>query len=215
MIDIEKKYKKWKLINYRTVDDLVSAEFLHDLYNRHIPIINGVRFRNTICVYRYNAFYSYAPIEEWENISFNIGERLYNMDYKLYKRLYSYIENPKIYLLSLIERLENENLLINSSSTSLFFLLQELHYTALGEIYGINLVQVEEGINYALNKYCNEKNIDFKDLEAFHKFSIKTEGVQANNYLKKLKKMYKDERIIKQKYLEKYEYLENAYGTIK
>ncbi|MEO2248516.1 PEP/pyruvate-binding domain-containing protein [Staphylococcus saprophyticus] len=215
MIDIEKNYKKWKLINYRTVDDLISAEFLHDLYNRHIPTINGVRFRNTICVYRHNNFYSYAPVEEWENVSFNIGERIYNMDHKLYKRLYSYIEEPKIYLHSLIDKLKNENLLKNSSSASLFFLLQELHYTALGEIYGINLVQVEEGINYALNKFCNEKKIDFIDLDAFHKFSINTEGVKANNYLRKLKEIYKDKKIIKKKYLEKYGHLENAYGTMK
>lgn len=50
MIRIKSIKKKWQQINYRKVNNLMSAEFLHDLYNRHDPQINSIRFRNTLVI---------------------------------------------------------------------------------------------------------------------------------------------------------------------
>lgn len=50
----------------RNVTHLLWVEFIHDLYNRHFPRINSIRFRNTITYWKNELVNSVAPQEEWE-----------------------------------------------------------------------------------------------------------------------------------------------------
>lgn len=62
--EINKISTKWKRINMRNVDDLLGVEFIHDLYNRHEPKINSIRFRHTITIWKDGIANSYAPLHE-------------------------------------------------------------------------------------------------------------------------------------------------------
>ncbi len=43
---------EWKRINMRNVVHLMGVEFIHDLYNRHEPKINSIRFRHTVTIWK-------------------------------------------------------------------------------------------------------------------------------------------------------------------
>lgn len=144
----------WRLINYRKVDDMIAAEFLHDLYNRHQPEINSLRFRNTLCFYHGNKFTSYAPVAEWETIEEILGNKFLNMDKTLFDEIYKYINRDKPHLTVLLEKLDNADL--PSDGKTLASLICDLHYIALGEIYGVNLVQLETAISWAIRKYLED-----------------------------------------------------------
>lgn len=70
---LDSDHDDWKLINYRSVGDLITAEFLHDLYNQAEIALNPVHFRNTICVIENGMFKSYAPQSEWDTLAEVLG----------------------------------------------------------------------------------------------------------------------------------------------
>lgn len=102
-------FRSWRLINYRSINDVVSAEFLHELYNRYLPIINPVRFRNTICIYKGTEFYSYAPKKEWDMLEKILGARLYHNEADLVYKLRGYIGLEKKELHHLLNELEKKS----------------------------------------------------------------------------------------------------------
>ena len=57
--------QNWQRINMRTVSHLIGAEVIHDLYSRHWPRINSIRFRHTITSFHDGIVHSYAPKPEW------------------------------------------------------------------------------------------------------------------------------------------------------
>lgn len=75
---LDSNHNDWKLINYRSVGDLITAEFLHDLYNQAEIDLNPVHFRNTICVVKNGMFKSYAPQSEWDILAEVLGQNLIN-----------------------------------------------------------------------------------------------------------------------------------------
>ena len=141
----------WRLINYRTVDDLVSAEFLHDLYNRHRPEVNSIRFRNTRCVYRGTEFTSYAPIEEWGRLESTLGYQFFQHHPRLFAQIRNYMLYKKPHLWEILNRMEGNDVPTDAMELAQQFV--DLHYTALGEIYGINLVQLEHAICWAIKQH--------------------------------------------------------------
>lgn len=211
------KHEDWKLINYRVIDDLITAEFLHDLYNRHLPEINSIRFRNTVCVLRDNQFMSYAPKKEWEILGQILGTRLLNNERNLHGKIYTYINKPKENLELILKDLSTENYIEVKSKEELYYLLLELHYISLGEIYGINLVQIEHGINWALSEYCTKYNINLSDLDGLYGKNQKTIGVEADLYLTELAlKVKKNEISINsaiEYYTERFGHITNGYGS--
>jgi hypothetical protein len=71
---------QWKLINMRNVDDLLGVEFIHDLYNRHEPKINSIRFRHTITSWKDGVVKSYEPLSEWNKLGELLSMKFYNLD---------------------------------------------------------------------------------------------------------------------------------------
>lgn len=209
----------WKLINYRKVDDLISAEFLHDLYNRHIPEVNSVRFRNTLCIYKGTEFCSYAPIEEWDKLAETLGYKLYKNDAILLKEIEAYINKPKEGLLRLLNDIKNKQL--SDNNKELFHKLMDLHYIALGEIYGINLVQIEHALAWSLKKHLNEQFDLEKHNEILpmlieleeHTVCVEEEIVSLKLSIDVSKKLIKDEEA-KNEYDDKFSKVRFAYGAV-
>lgn len=64
----------------RNVAHLLGVEFIHDLYNRYLPRINSIRFRNTIIVWKNGIINSFAPQEEWDMLEKWLGEKFIRCD---------------------------------------------------------------------------------------------------------------------------------------
>lgn len=162
MLHLKKSQATWKLINYREIDDVITAEFLHDLYNQHQTAVNSIRFRNTICIYNNHKFLSYAPNFEWEYLAKHLGLRLFNCEKKLFKEINNYIKKEKSLLTKILKK---ESLPLKASIENILMGLSDLHYTSLGEVYGINLVQIEHAIEWAIKKHLLQlKNVDLNQI---------------------------------------------------
>lgn len=66
----------WRRINMRKVAHLAGAESLHNLYNRHWPRINSIRFRHTITNYKDGTVESFAPSTEWQYLQHWLSKNL-------------------------------------------------------------------------------------------------------------------------------------------
>ena len=147
------RINKWKLINYRQVADLVSVEFLHDLYNQSLLELNPVRFRNTVCIIESWMMKSYAPVEEWEQLGKRLGTRLINEsdlrgEFKLYlKRSQGKLVRKIAYIQSKYKEADTDTNALQAITD-----LSALHYLALHQIYAINLVQFEHACTWALEQ---------------------------------------------------------------
>lgn len=99
MISVKKNYSKisWRRINMRNVVHLLGVEFIHDLYNRHLPRINSIRFRNTITTWKNGIVNSFAPEEEWEILREWFGEKFIRCDPVLLKEVKRLINNKFYY----------------------------------------------------------------------------------------------------------------------
>lgn len=215
---LEQSSANWKLINYRVIDDLISAEFLHDLYNRHIPEINSIRFRNTVCIYQGTRFSSYAPEEEWKMVREVLGYRFYVLDSNLINGIRKYIKRPKEELLNLLNNLDDYD---KSNQVGLIYKLMDLHYTSLGQIYGINLVQIEQALEYGIGKYLKDRyNVEKCDLilsgllnPKEYTTAVKLEIDALELSIKVTEKLI-DEDEAEKTYDKKYGNIKNGYGTI-
>lgn len=149
MIRVKQSNKNWKQINFRTTNTLLAAEFLHDLYNRHFPDVNSIRFRNSIVTKKGTDTYSYAPETEWDSLAQWYGWRFIKGRGDVYKGLDDLLNFDKPVLKSLIKRLKATDF-TKAEDIDLALDLIDLHYISLGEIYRVNLVQIEHALNYAI-----------------------------------------------------------------
>jgi len=147
----------FELINYREVNSLLAVEFLHDLYNRHNPEINSIRFRNTIVEYLNNEVFSYAPKREWDMVKRYFGEKLLNADKEYFQTFEAFIYKGHKPTEKLIKKFENVDFSLIEEQ-DLAQVLIDLHYIPLGDIYEINLVQIEYALNYAVKQELNQLN---------------------------------------------------------
>ena len=157
----EKISSNWKQINFRTIESALGMEFLHELYNRYYPSVNSLRFHNVIIVSRGKTVTSYAPQEEWDFIAKWFGERFIKGDRDLYNSLKNYIQKSKVRLNKMIKRMKTIDF-SKVDDIDLGLELIDLHFTTLTELYGLNHVQVEHALNYALDKMLKKyfKNDD-------------------------------------------------------
>lgn len=146
---------QWQRINMRKVAHLAAAEMIHNLYDRYWPQINSIRFRHTITNYKNGIVESYAPKEEWHNLQKWISERFLAMDPILLREIEA-ILNPTYSLTNEIcARIDNTDL-SSVSNTQLALLTIDIMDFPLGEIYKLNVVQVEYGLNFALQRILND-----------------------------------------------------------
>lgn len=146
---------EWRRINTRKVEHLLGVEFIHDLYNRHDPGINSIRFRNTMTTWKDGIVNSHAPASEWGYLGSLLGSRYYHLDtltLRNTKRLY---KNPRKDYWALTRILKKNNLK-SYSDGGLLSLLINVQSIMLGDLYLVNFVQIEHGLNWAIDKILTE-----------------------------------------------------------
>lgn len=169
--------KKWKRINMRNVDHLIGAEFIHNLYNQHVSRINSIRFRNTKVTWKNGQVNSFAPEDEWNYLKINFGQKFINLDKTLLEQLDKLLNFDRNFL----NNFENylSKLKINKKSNKeISLLLIDLQNYTLGELYSVNLVQIEQALTYALNILLSQyKNIN--NCEVLSKIIVASEFTEA------------------------------------
>lgn len=158
MIQKQKKID-WKLINMRNIKNLLGVELLHNLYNQHISRINAIRFRNTTIYWKDGIAKSYADSTEWDMLSTWITRRFLDNDKVFLKEIKNLINFDRSFLNTILKRVKETNLR-KESNMSLGLLLIDIQQTVFGEIYPVNLVQLEYSLTHAINNYLKkyEKN---------------------------------------------------------
>jgi len=210
----------------RNVKHLLGVEFIHDLYNRYDPKINAYRFRHTITIWKDGILNSYAPLHEWERLGNLVSEQFYNLDEVTLKGVRNLYARKRETYHHFIKYIKNKKL--NSvSNTELALLLTNFQSIVLGELYVLNFVQVEHGLNIAIRRIL-EESIPSEELrkEIFTKLihtGIPTESQKEKLHFNKLiikwellrKFSLYNEKSARKDILNhalKYRYLYSAYG---
>lgn len=149
MLASSRRHRRWKKINYRRTDTLLAAEFLHGLYQRHSPFLNPFRFANTAVVFRPWETSSYAPQEEWDRLALRFGTRFLEEPDRTCAELDRLFGNARPRSRALAEELDATSI-VDLSDSQLAGLLVRMHHVPLGEIYEVNLVQVEHALHAAV-----------------------------------------------------------------
>lgn len=142
--------KTWRRINMRKVSHLVGAETLHNLYNRHWPRINSLRFRHTITNFNHGIVESYAPISEWAYLQHWLSQKFLSVDPILIREMEA-IMSPSYDLVDEIMQKVDAADLRTISNQELALLLIDIVDYPLGDIYKLNVVQIEYSLNFALH----------------------------------------------------------------
>lgn len=154
--------KHWQRINMRSVSHLLGAEMLHNLYNRHWARINSLRFRHTVTTYKQGIVEAYAPIDEWQYLQNWLSKKFANLDTVLIREIET-IMNPDYKFVDEIITKVNGSDLEKISDDELGLLLIDIMDYPLGEIYKLNVVQIEYSLNYALHKILEEYEPNLED----------------------------------------------------
>lgn len=217
----------WQRINMRNVAHLLGVEFIHDLYNRHLPRINSIRFRNTITIWRNGVVNSFAPREEWDALVRWFGEKFIRLDPIVIREIKRLINTKSIFLDNFLKKFPVDLTKINN--IDLGFLLLNLHYFVLGELYRVNLIQIEHAVTFALlkllEKYEKEENkrteilsyiinsnklTEFqKERQKFFRIVRKGQKIRVKNPLRN-KIIYR----LLYRHFKNYSYLRCAYGEL-
>lgn len=143
--------KTWRRINMRKVSHLIGAEMLHNLYNRHWPRINSLRFRHTITNFKHGTVEAYAPVKEWDYLQRWLSQRFLALDPILIREIEAIMNPTYEFVDEVIERVDSANLNKISDQELVLHLIDIMDFP-LGEIYKLNVVQIEYGLNFALHR---------------------------------------------------------------
>ncbi len=217
---------EWKRINMRSVAHLIGVEFIHDLYNRHEPKINSIRFRHTITIWKVGIVNSYAPVHEWERLGEILSDQYYSLDTLLIDSTKALYQRKREYFHAFMKILRKTKL-SGLSNSELALLLVRFQSVVLGELYVLNFVQVEHGLNIAIKKVVNELESNKDKAEKLFITLIQTQGSSASQrekqalykiarkwrWLKRIS-LYNEQkaRMNIERHCEKYKYLYSAYG---
>lgn len=217
----------WKRINMRSVEHLLGVEFIHDLYDRYEPTINSIRFRNTLTFWKDGLVNSYAPKSEWDALGEIVGNRYYNLDESIIEHTQKIYKRKRKEYSLFLKRIKKVNF-SKINNHELCSLLIDFQSIILGDLYVLNFVQVEHGLNNAIQKILKE-DLHVKDneidsvLSNLIKTDIPTESqreifllyVKAKIFRLLSKLGFKNEKLkqrcIKNHY-KKYRFLYSAYG---
>ena len=217
---------EWDRINMRNVNHLLGVEFMHNLYNRHSPKINSIRFRNTVTIWKDNVVNSFAPKSEWNMMSDWLGEKFFMLDRILIRQVEELIKIDRSFLFEFIDNFEKTNLKkINDIKLALCLL--DLQEFVLGEIYVVNLVQIEHSLTDAIYRVLMEHEEDLsrrpklladliisKDLTEFQKEEVNFVKIIEKGKKKNIPDPSSDNEIKKLLvgHCDKYAYMHCAYG---
>ncbi|MFV2088589.1 PEP-utilizing enzyme [Micromonospora sp. LOL_021] len=150
-----RRHRAWHKINFRRTETLLAAEFLHGLYQRHNPFLNPFRFANTAVVFAPWETTSYAPTEEWERLARRFGARFLLEPEATAAELEQVLTNRRPRSRALAAELEDMTFAELDDATLLSALVR-LQHVPLGEIYEVNLVQVEHALHAASRALASE-----------------------------------------------------------
>ncbi len=229
MIDskhIDGKSTEWKRINMRNVAHLMGVEFIHDLYNRHEPKINSIRFRHTITIWKDGIVNSYAPAREWDRLGELLGHQYYTLNPLILKSTKTLYGRKREYFHEFMRVLEH-NSLPALSNEDLAALLVNFQSIVLGELYVLNFVQVEHGLNTAIKRIVGEvvSNKTEAD-EVFIKLIQTQESTASQKEKRELYRIARKWKLLKklslydetkakhdiERHCDVYQYLYSAYG---
>ena len=142
-------FTRWRRINFRSTGSLLAAEFLHGLYQRHDPFMNPIRFCNTVVVFIPWQSSSYAPAAEWDLLGLRFGERILRHPDRMAGEIRRVVSEPRRRSHALADQLAVIDL-APLSDAELQDLLLDSHHVPLGEIYNVNMVQVEHALHVTL-----------------------------------------------------------------
>lgn len=151
--------ENWRRINMRKVAHLIGAEMIHNLYGRHWPQINSVRFSNTKTTYKDGVVDSYAPIDEWTYLQRWVSEKFLNLDTVIIREIEAILHPTYSLTNELCLKIDNLDL-DEVSNSNLATLLIDIMDIPLGEIYKLNVVQIEYGLNYAIDTILQDYEPD-------------------------------------------------------
>lgn len=225
-IDIKNKSVEWKRINMRNVAHLMGVEFIHDLYNRHEPKINSIRFRHTITIWKDGIVNSYAPVHEWNRLGEILGGQYYSLDPLLIESTKMLYQRKREYFHAFIKKFQQTKLseLSNEELASLLIHFQSI---VLGELYVLNFVQIEHGLNTAVRKVISEiepdkekaENLFIRLIQTGKSSASQKEKLELYKIARKWKWLRKFSIFSEQKakadverHYQKYKYLYSAYG---
>lgn len=141
----------WRRINMRKVAHLIGAEMIHNLYNRHWPRINSLRFRHTITNFKQGTVESYAPVNEWAYMQHWLSLKFISLDPVLIREIEAIMDPTYDFVQEVMSKVDNSDL-ETLPSQELALLLIDIMDFPLGDIYKLNVVQIEYGLNFALHK---------------------------------------------------------------
>ena len=207
----------------RSVGHLLGVEFMHDLYNRHAPRVNFIRFRNTLTTWKDGIVNSYAPEKDFDLIEKWFGEKFYSLDKITIREFGILLDSDRVFFDEQIERFEKVDLCV-INNLNLGLLLVDVQQYSLGELYKMNFVQAEYSLTSAIKRILKEKNPDDSAVdEIFSRIittNIPTESQDEEmafykiGILKKNKEMVIDENYKKllEKHFQDFAYMHCAYG---
>jgi phosphohistidine swiveling domain-containing protein len=139
----------WKQINFRRTHTLLAAEFLHELYARHNPFVNPLHLGTVAVRFRPWTATSYAPRRDFDAMAACIEARFLADPARRCSELRQVMSRPRSRTADLTARLDTLNLK-NTSNPELLDLLVDSQFIPLGDIYEINLVQLEHALHRTL-----------------------------------------------------------------
>ena len=145
----------WRRINMRKVAHLIGAEMLHNLYNRHWPRINSLRFRHTITNFKQGTVEAYAPIREWTYLQQWLSKKFIDADPVLIREIEAIMNPTYEFVHEVMDKIDNADLQKLSNQELALLLIDIMDYP-LGEIYKLNVVQIEYSLNFALHKLLEQ-----------------------------------------------------------
>ncbi len=217
---------QWERINMRNVAHLIGVEFIHDLYNRHEPKINSIRFRHTVTIWKDGIVNSYAPAHEWRRLEELLGHQYYRLDPLIINQTKLLYRRRREHFHAFIKTLHATNF-TKLSDADLFSVLTNFQSLVLGELYVLNFVQVEYALNKTIKKILHELVPNEQKVEEIFMRLIQTETptesqrekqalykIAGKWRLRKKISLYDERRARKdvESHFEKYQYLYSAYG---
>jgi phosphohistidine swiveling domain-containing protein len=139
----------WKQINFRRTRTLLAAEFLHELYARHNPFVNPLHLGTVAVRFRPWTATSYAPRREFDAMNAWLQARFVADPTRRCRELRQVMSRPRSRTKEFTARLECLSV-EGLSDVDVLDLLVDTQFIPLGDIYEINLVQLERALHLAL-----------------------------------------------------------------
>lgn len=213
-----KNNPKWKQINYRNVDTMLSVQFIYDLYDQYTSTINWFRFKNVCLYFQDDKLWSYTPNDEWNNVLDIIASQFINPTQNsnpdIIKNCYWYY-NRKETLLEKFLKKHRKVTLSKLTDKELYELLFNWYQITLNQIYFINLAPVELGLQRAISNLKVNDYLTADEISTLYSLDDNTAVIREEYAF--LKKIFEFNNIdvdeLIELHIKEYGYVTIGYGS--